>query len=274
MRSDQSTDLYLSLTRLLGSENTAPLISIVGGGGKTHTAFYLAQLFKAQGKRVCVTTTTKMFLPVEEEVDQIVDIASLMQDAELKPDKTVPQKIPSVTFLYKKVVNSKPGAQTKLSGSSADELDWVRQRADFDVYIVEADGARNKPLKAPAGHEPCIPDCTSLTIAVTGAEALLTPAAPENIHRWTLFAELTGCQPNQKIDSEIMATLLSSPNGLFQYTPQKARRLWVINKMDRAESKSAIEELAAELLQRVPALDAVWLAELQRNNPVCVVLQE
>ena len=37
-----------------------------------------------------------------------------------------------------------------------------------DYVLVEADGAKRFPLKAPAAHEPVIPDETRLVIAVAG----------------------------------------------------------------------------------------------------------
>ena len=59
----------LSLTRALrlddvdyfDSPKSKPIVSIVGGGGKTMTMFTLANELAAQGKRVVTTTTTRLF---------------------------------------------------------------------------------------------------------------------------------------------------------------------------------------------------------------------
>ena len=47
------------------------IISFVGGGGKTTTMFSLAEELKAMGKKVLVTTTTKIFVPNEDQFDKI-----------------------------------------------------------------------------------------------------------------------------------------------------------------------------------------------------------
>ena len=40
------------------------VISVVGAGGKTSLLFWLAEVLRASGRRVLITTTTHMFMPV------------------------------------------------------------------------------------------------------------------------------------------------------------------------------------------------------------------
>ncbi|MGL6173173.1 MAG: selenium cofactor biosynthesis protein YqeC, partial [Cellulosilyticaceae bacterium] len=48
------------------------IIAFVGGGGKTTTIYTLARELSDQGKKVIVTTTTKMYIPRETEVQATV----------------------------------------------------------------------------------------------------------------------------------------------------------------------------------------------------------
>ena len=53
--------ISLSHVLRLDSDTGTPIISIVGGGGKTTTMFRLARELARQGKRVVTTTTTRLF---------------------------------------------------------------------------------------------------------------------------------------------------------------------------------------------------------------------
>ncbi|MFA9421857.1 MAG: hypothetical protein ACERLB_17060, partial [Gammaproteobacteria bacterium] len=48
---------------------------------------------------------------------------------------------------------------------------WLA-RPDVDWVVVEADGSRMLPVKAPAEHEPVVPEETSLFVSVVGIDAL------------------------------------------------------------------------------------------------------
>ena len=48
-------------------------------------------------------------------------------------------------------------------------------RAVAGVVIAEADGARLRPLKAPAEHEPVIPPAADAVVAVAGLDSVGAP---------------------------------------------------------------------------------------------------
>src|SRR5262249_57619382 len=65
-----------------------------------------------------------------------------------------------------------------------------------DVCILdEADGSRTRPFKAPADHEPVIPEETTLVIAVVGADVLGQPLDGEHVHRPARVSALRGGAP-------------------------------------------------------------------------------
>ena len=55
-------------------------------------------------------------------------------------------------------------------------------RPDVDFVLIEADGSRMRPIKAPAEHEPVIPPGATLVVPVMGIDALDLPLA-EAAHR-------------------------------------------------------------------------------------------
>lgn len=53
---------------------------------------------------------------------------------------------------------------------------WIPALAQsWDFVLVEADGSRRLPVKAPAVYEPVIPPGTDLVVGVIGLDALAVP---------------------------------------------------------------------------------------------------
>ena len=52
-------------------------------------------------------------------------------------------------------------------------------RKKADLTLIEADGARHLPCKAPAEHEPALLSSSDLVIGVTGLSALGQPLGKE-----------------------------------------------------------------------------------------------
>lgn len=73
-----------------------------------------------------------------------------------------------------------------------------------DYVLVEADGSRQLPLKAHAGHEPVIPACARQVICVVGLSGLHRPVA-ETVHRPELFCPMAGCAPEDEVTPERVA---------------------------------------------------------------------
>ena len=74
-----------------------------------------------------------------------------------------------------------PLGDDKLKGVDPVIVDPMRSLAD--CVLVEADGARSRSLKAPADHEPVIPEFTTLTIVVVGLDVLDQRLDSESVHQ-------------------------------------------------------------------------------------------
>ena len=72
-------------------------------------------------------------------------------------------------------------------------------RPDVDWVVVEADGSRMLPVKAPAAHEPVVPVETTLLIPVVGIDALSGPIR-EVAHRHELVS--ANHRPDSRSDAD------------------------------------------------------------------------
>ncbi len=127
----------------------------------------------------------------------------------------------------------------KLIGIDKEQIDAIYDAGCFDTIIVEGDGAKRKPIKAPGTNEPEIPQTTTLTLGVIGLDALGKPITDENVHRWQQFCEVTHAEENEPIDESIIALLITSPHGLFKNAPKSSRRMVFLNKADLPQIKSS-----------------------------------
>ncbi|MGF1886300.1 putative selenium-dependent hydroxylase accessory protein YqeC [Photobacterium profundum] len=280
------------------------VIALVGGGGKTSTAFWLAQEYKKRGHCVFVSTTTKMYLPESHQADCFISRADLFnKDRVLRADKSnnqidslpincslplnlespknvmetplllsrrQPKKSePSITFCYQEIINETSAAdKKKVAGITPEWIDKLKNDSPFTVFIIEADGAKCLPIKAPSGHEPCIPLSSDMVIGVTGAEVIHTQASPERVHRWNVFSALTQCSEGDDMDHRVFSHLIADPQGMFKQAPKHAIKIWLINKVDLACSYSTVKQLAERVITDNQKLDEIWLAAMCDHSPI------
>jgi molybdenum cofactor cytidylyltransferase len=128
--------------------------------------------------------------------------------------------------------------------------------------LIEADGSRQRPLKAPATYEPAIPDFVETVIVVTGLSGLGRPLVEEFVHRPEIFARLSGLAPGEIITSEALLRVLTHPSGGMKNIPAQARRLVLLNQADSPELQSEAKNLAEKLLS---AYHSVVIASLDES---------
>lgn len=223
----------MKLWQALGLNDEKQLIALVGGGGKTTTMLKLAKELKEIGKRVLVTTTTAINEPECHLYDRLIV---------LKNSSGVDQpanKGAHITVLAKEV--SREG---KLLGLGPEEVNALFLDKEYDFVIVEADGSRGRPIKAPAEHEPVIPSCTTAVIGVIGLDAIGKRIEDETVHRPQIFAEITEGQLKAVINADKIKKLILHEEGLFKCAPEKARKFLLLNKEDQISEKELLNLLA------------------------------
>ncbi len=204
------------LPSLLGEK----VISFVGAGGKTSLAEYLGRAAAASGKRVVMTTTTKIWA---KEPYVTFDDRGVKEGGEGG----------------RLIVMGKSVDQGKLTGLSAGEVEALGR--DHDLVLVEADGAKGRPLKYPAAYEPVIPPCSGRTVVVAGLDALGRTIA-EKVFRWEQFIRATGLSPDAEVTAEVFVRLFEG-DGLLKGV-KRARCVIVLNKLDACGDRASVPGLA------------------------------
>lgn len=219
------------------SLNNGGVISIVGAGGKTALMFRLARELAAKGDRVLTTTTTRIRMPMQRQSSIVL------------PCESVDSFLKQARFLVRRCCHITAGRrilhfQHKLKGFKPQAIDRIWQSGVFRWIIVEADGAAGRPLKAPAAHEPVIPDCTHWMIATVGLSVVGKPLSPEWVFRPQIVSALTGLKSDAAIDVAAIAKLCLDENGMMKNAPGLAKRFIFLNQADFPGSLAAGKKIA------------------------------
>ena len=155
-------------------------IAFVGAGGKTSALFALAQELKCT---VVLTTTTHLGTWQAQGADQHLTAFS-------------PSDIDRLTFegFPITLVTGPADENDRLTALDAPLLTYLHeycQKAGITL-LIEADGAKQRSLKAPADYEPAIPDWVDAVVVMAGMKGLGRPLTEEWVHRPEVFSELSG----------------------------------------------------------------------------------
>jgi probable selenium-dependent hydroxylase accessory protein YqeC len=241
------------------------IISLMGGGGKTTLMFALARELSEAGHKVITTTTTKILEPSQQETPETILLGE-SQKSKVKGQNWYDwlrrelDRYGHITLAQEKIPDN------KLKGISAEiilELDRLKLAP---YIIVEADGSRRHPLKAPNATEPVIPQNTTLVISVAGIEVLNLPLREDFVFRADLAAQLLGIPLESPMTAEAIAALMTHPNGIPKGSPVRARIIPFINKIDMNSCLQDARDLATKILnQHHPQIERVILG--QANSP-------
>ncbi len=209
------------------------LISIVGGGGKTTSMFRLGRELLSYGKKVLLATTTAIFLPNENEYENLILWKTDNEVEFLKASTT------GITLLGYNIDKEK----NKLKGVDGELIDNIFEMAIFDYIIVEADGANRKPIKAPASHEPVIPVRTTKLIGLIGTDCIGKKLYEENAHRAAILAEITNHKLGDIIDEDMIYNLLVAKEGIFKNRPEKSQKYIIMNKAETENRRRVAERV-------------------------------
>ena len=133
----------------------------------------------------------------------------------------------------------------KLDGVSPRLLGVLSAALPDALFLVEADGAARKPLKAPAAHEPVLPEPLDCCVAVVGLDSVGQPLDDGHVHRSALVCAAAGQEPGSPVTPATLARLVEHPEWLFRNCPAGCRRLVFANKVDGPGALDAASEAAA-----------------------------
>ena len=204
------------------------VISLVGGGGKTTLMYNLAAHCARKGWRVLAATTTHIMQPP--------GVVWAQTDAELFRL----WKCGS----YAVAGTAAPGG--KLTAPPQAQLErWMTLA---DIVLIEADGAKRMPCKAPAAHEPVLLPESDIVLAVAGLSALGRPLR-EVCFRLEQACALLGAAPETLLTPELLARLLASEQGGRKLVGDR-RFSVVLNQADAPARIAAGEQTLALLREK------------------------
>ena len=229
-----------------------PRVALAGGGGKTTALFVLA---RAGPSPVIIAATAHMAIEQVALADRHFVITS--------PDDVAAWSGPlpdGITFFTGPADDK--GKTTGLTPGAARAVKDLADRHHAPLFI-EADGAKCLPLKAPADHEPPIPDFVDTVIYVVGLSGLGQPLNAEHVHRPERYAQLSGLPREAAITPAAVARVLRDPIGGLKNVPPAARRIALLNQADTPELQAQAQIIARQLL---PTYDAVVIATLKYKH--------
>ncbi|MCP4680762.1 MAG: putative selenium-dependent hydroxylase accessory protein YqeC [Desulfobacterales bacterium] len=236
-------------------------ISLVGAGGKTTLMFALAGDLISHTGLVISTTTTKIFPPSSSDTPHVLISHK---------DKEILDFIINngSNFNHITVASEKLSDPGKLKGVSQELLLKLCNLDLVNYAIIEADGAAQRPLKAPdIDFEPVIPKNTSLLIPVVGVDALGCELNEKNVFRSEIAAKLSGTALDAPVSTETFAEIITHPSGLSYGSPDQARIVPFINKTDLHGGLAKARAIAHGILAKNhPNIDRVVLGHAQLQN--------
>jgi probable selenium-dependent hydroxylase accessory protein YqeC len=236
-------------------EEKKGIISLIGAGGKTTLMFRLARELAASGNKILTTTTTQIMMP-DKKISPISLLTNSIDEL-IQKSKAALQKYPH--FSAGSQYDQQSG---KLKGLRPNMIDELAETGLFDYIIVEADGSRQKPLKASDSHEPVLPKSSSMLILLAGMDAVGLPLDEEHVHRAQIIFENTGLERSALIDEgtvfRVLKTELKKAAGLCN----AKEYIVFLNKADTGERlKSAM--LISKMLETNSLADKTVIAALQ-----------
>jgi molybdenum cofactor cytidylyltransferase len=246
--------------RLDGRRPAQPCLAFVGAGGKTtalfQTARGLLKLSEGLGQRlVLISATTHLAKSQLSLADRHFILPG--------PDDwmSLENQTPEGLILFTGPLTADERT-LGLDEASLDRIHILADQLDAPLFL-EADGARRRPLKAPAGHEPAIPPWVDQVVVVSGLAGLGKPLDGEHVHRPEVFARLSNLAMGEPIDGRALANVLLHEQGGLKRIPAGAHRIVLLNQADTAELQSQAHAFADQLLE---AYDAVLIAALEPSS--------
>jgi probable selenium-dependent hydroxylase accessory protein YqeC len=242
------------------------MVSLVGGGGKTSLMYALARQISASKKaEVITTTTTKILSPKEGESPHL-----LFTPGDRFDEKEISDRLRAYRHI---TIVSEALPDGKLKGISPELAMALARIPSRPLIVIEADGADQRPLKAPREWEPVIPKASSLVVAIAGLDGFGRPLDEKMVFSVERFVAVTGLSPGDPVTANAIADVITHPEGLTKGAPQDSRIVAFLNKTDVEEGLEAGERIAREILKKKnPRIDRVILGSLRSRPPFLRVL--
>jgi molybdenum cofactor cytidylyltransferase len=245
--------MHLFLARALRL-NSSPCIAFIGSGGKTTAIFQLARQLPSP---VIVTATSHLGAWQIGLADShiITDTPAPLEELE--------HGLKGVVL----VTGELDGDRTKPINNHL--MNWLHHFCGYHSIplLIEADGSREKPLKAWAEHEPPIPAFVEMVVQVVGLTGLGKLLSDENVHRAEIFSKLSRLSIGETITLDSLVRVLTHNEDRRKNIPVNAERAILLNQADTPELQSVAQGLAQAL---IPAYHSVVISSLKQEKVFAV----
>jgi len=215
-------------------------IAFVGAGGKTTALFQLARaLIKQKTITTVIVTATSHLGAWQIPLADVHIVAESITS--LEENKHRLQGVVLVTGEFDrdrtKPLNNQP-------------LNWIQQYCDeYSIpMLMEADGSRQKPLKAWSAHEPPIPSFVDQVVQVVGLTGIGKLLNADYIHRPEIFSTLSGLNIGERVTMDALIHILKHAEGGSKNIPVHARRTLLLNQADTPELQAVAHGLVQPLI--------------------------
>lgn len=246
-------------------------MAFVGAGGKTTAAWRLLRLLAAAGERVVFTTTTRIFEPLENGLPLI--LASHPDRAEISGALA---GSPTLVLAAGRGEEGDPAqaarspyaaSPVKLVGVDPEALSDLVLELPGVTWLVEADGAKGRLLKAPAEYEPVIPGGADRVVVTAGLDAIGMALDERMVHRPDIAARLLDVPPGVTITPDLLAALVGHAGGGLKGVPPGAEAIVLLTRWSDRRHDACAQAMARRLLSE-RGIRRVVLADLRAPNPV------
>jgi molybdenum cofactor cytidylyltransferase len=246
-----------TLWAALALDVAVPVVAIVGGGGKTALLYRLGREAVVRGRRAVLGGTTR-FTPAPP--DQMPEVVTADDDA-------LPAAV-AAALAERGIVVASAGdrARGRFGPMSPETAGRIAALPVVGLLALEADGSKMLPFKAPADHEPVIPEAATHVVAVVGLDALDAPLDAEHVHRPEQVRAIAGGTP-ATCDAALIARVLADPRGGRKGVGARAFTV-LVNKADLDPERA----LALGAAVRAAGVHRVVVASLRDPRPVQALL--
>jgi molybdenum cofactor cytidylyltransferase len=227
------------------------IVAFTGAGGKTSAIFNLARDLKSP---VIVTTTTHMGAWQSELADHHLII-------------NTPEDAASIHLEDQKILllTGNKNSDDRLTGLNSDVLAAIKEHClQMGIpLLIEADGAKQLPLKAPADHEPVIPAWVDRVVVLAGLSGLNQQLNEAVVHRPEIYSIIANLPVGELITANHAAAVLRSKDGGLKGIPDGVRRTLFLNQADTDISAAHGARLARSVIGHY---DQVFVGALNSQN--------
>ena len=200
------------------------IYTFVGAGGKSTAIRLVAGILSRAGARARMTTTTK--IGIEEFSNYPISFVKTEDDLQIAVSGHEPVGL---------IVGSAFHDRGKYGG--VDPSLFERLSVDSDtILLVEGDGSRRRPLKAPDDWEPVIPRATAMVVAMMGASGFGEPIDEDHCYNHEAALRILPAGARCFAASEV-ATLASHPAGCRKGVLPGMRYHVLMNQADLGDKR-------------------------------------